>query len=177
MGLNQQQLGEQVGASRQTISLIERGDYHPSVLLALRIAKVFGAQLEEVFYLQEEEHADLFAGAIAHRFFDVVARPVAEQAIDPAHQLPLGLAAELRLAVEGPAHQPVGIGDRHNAAGDHLAAERVALADFLHIRRDAVVQRGNGGRHPVALLGVVAKFVRVAKSVILCGNFAPHELL
>lgn len=55
-GLNQQQLGEQVGASRQTISLIERGDYHPSVLLALRIAKVFGAQLEEVFYLQEEEH-------------------------------------------------------------------------------------------------------------------------
>ena len=55
-GLNQQQLGEQVGASRQTISLIERGDYHPSVLLALRIARVFGAPLEEVFYLQEEEH-------------------------------------------------------------------------------------------------------------------------
>ena len=54
-GLNQQQLGEQVGASRQTISLIERGDYHPSVLLALRIARVFGAQLEEIFYLQEEE--------------------------------------------------------------------------------------------------------------------------
>jgi putative transcriptional regulator len=54
-GLNQQQLGEQVGASRQTISLIERGDYHPSVLLALRIARVFGAPLEEVFYLQEEE--------------------------------------------------------------------------------------------------------------------------
>lgn len=54
--LNQQQLGEQVGASRQTISLIERGDYHPSVLLALRIARVFGAPLEEVFYLQEEEH-------------------------------------------------------------------------------------------------------------------------
>ncbi|MBC5580696.1 helix-turn-helix transcriptional regulator [Anaerofilum sp. BX8] len=54
-GLNQQQLGGQVGASRQTISLIERGDYHPSVLLALRIARVFDVPLEEVFYLTGEE--------------------------------------------------------------------------------------------------------------------------
>ena len=51
-GLNQQQLGGQVGASRQTI---ERGDYHPSVLLALRIARVFDVPLEEVFYLTGEE--------------------------------------------------------------------------------------------------------------------------
>ena len=54
LGLNQQQLGQLVGASRQTISLIERGDYHPSVLLALRIARVFGAPLEEVFFLEGE---------------------------------------------------------------------------------------------------------------------------
>ena len=37
LGLNQQQLGSLVGASRQTISLIERGDYSPSVTLALKI--------------------------------------------------------------------------------------------------------------------------------------------
>ena len=55
LGLNQQQLGQLVGASRQTISLIERGDYHPSVLLALRIARVFGAPLEEVFFLEGED--------------------------------------------------------------------------------------------------------------------------
>lgn len=54
MGLNQQQLGQLVGASRQTISLIERGDYHPSVLLALRIARVFGVPLEEIFFLEGE---------------------------------------------------------------------------------------------------------------------------
>ena len=54
LGLNQQQLGQLVGASRQTISLIERGDYHPSVLLALRIARVFGAPLEEIFFLEGE---------------------------------------------------------------------------------------------------------------------------
>ena len=54
-GLNQQELGSLVGASRQTVSLIERGDYNPSVTLALRIARVFEKPLEEVFYLTEEE--------------------------------------------------------------------------------------------------------------------------
>lgn len=56
-GLNQQELGTLVGASRQTISLIERGDYNPSITLALRIAKVFEKPVEEVFYLTEEEQA------------------------------------------------------------------------------------------------------------------------
>lgn len=47
------------GVSRQTISLIERGDYSPSVTLALTIAKVCGASVEEIFYLQEEtEHEE-----------------------------------------------------------------------------------------------------------------------
>ena len=55
--LNQQQLGQLVGASRQTISLIERGDYNPSITLALRIAQVFETPVEEVFYLTGEEEA------------------------------------------------------------------------------------------------------------------------
>ena len=54
-GINQQELGKLVGVSRQTISLIERGDYSPSVTLALTIAKVCGVTVEDVFYLQEEE--------------------------------------------------------------------------------------------------------------------------
>lgn len=54
-GLNQQELGALVGASRQTISLIERGDYNPSITLALKIAKVFDKPVEEVFYLTGEE--------------------------------------------------------------------------------------------------------------------------
>ena len=54
-GLNQQQLGSLVGASRQTISLIERGDYNPSITLALRISQVFQVPVEQVFYLTEEE--------------------------------------------------------------------------------------------------------------------------
>ena len=56
MGLNQQELGRLVGASRQTISLIERGDYSPSVTLALKISKVFGVQVEDIFdYIPDEE--------------------------------------------------------------------------------------------------------------------------
>lgn len=54
-GLNQQELGIRVGASRQTISLIERGDYNPSITLALRISQVFQVPVEQVFYLTEEE--------------------------------------------------------------------------------------------------------------------------
>ena len=50
------EMGRLCGVSRQTISLIERGDYSPSVTLALTIAKVCGVTVEEVFYLQEEDN-------------------------------------------------------------------------------------------------------------------------
>lgn len=53
--VNQQELGKLVGASRQTISLIERGDYSPSVTLAFKIAKVFNATVDEVFSYEEDE--------------------------------------------------------------------------------------------------------------------------
>ena len=54
-GLNQADLGKLVGVSRQTISLIERGDYNPSVTVALTIAKVLGVDINEVFSLEESD--------------------------------------------------------------------------------------------------------------------------
>ncbi len=54
LGINQQTLGQLVGVSRQTISLIERGDYSPSVTLALRIAKTCNVQVEDIFELKED---------------------------------------------------------------------------------------------------------------------------
>lgn len=54
LGINQQSLGQLVGASRQTISLIERGDYSPSVTLALRIAKTCNVNVEDIFELEED---------------------------------------------------------------------------------------------------------------------------
>lgn len=55
LGVNQAELGKLVGASRQTISLIERGDYSPSVTLALKIAKVCDTSVEDIFSYEEEE--------------------------------------------------------------------------------------------------------------------------
>ncbi len=55
IGVNQQEMGALVGTSRQTISQIERGDYSPSVTLALKIAKVCNASVEDIFEYQEEE--------------------------------------------------------------------------------------------------------------------------
>ena len=55
LGINQQELGRRVGASRPTISLIERGDYSPSVTLALKIAKECNASVEEIFRYEEGE--------------------------------------------------------------------------------------------------------------------------
>ncbi len=58
LNINQQQLGSMVNASRQTISLIERGDYSPSVTLALKIAKCFDAKVEDIFEYYEEEEGE-----------------------------------------------------------------------------------------------------------------------
>ena len=54
LGVNQQELGALAGVSRQTISLIERGDYSPSVTLALKIAKICNVTVEDIFTYTEE---------------------------------------------------------------------------------------------------------------------------
>lgn len=54
LGVNQQDMGKLVGVSRQTISQIERGDYSPSVMLALKIAKVCNATVEDIFEYEED---------------------------------------------------------------------------------------------------------------------------
>ena len=53
-GLSQTELGKLCGVSRQTISSIERGDYHPSVVLALRIAQIFNLSVENLFCWEDE---------------------------------------------------------------------------------------------------------------------------
>ena len=53
--VNQTEMGNLVGVSRQTISQIERGDYSPSVTLALKIAKVLNVSVEEIFSYEEEK--------------------------------------------------------------------------------------------------------------------------
>jgi putative transcriptional regulator len=54
--MTQQDLAEKVQVSRQTINSIEAGKYVPSTVLALKIAKVFGVALEEIFELEESDY-------------------------------------------------------------------------------------------------------------------------
>ena len=53
--VNQTEMGNLVGVSWQTISQIERGDYSPSVTLALKIAKVLNVSVEDIFSYEEEK--------------------------------------------------------------------------------------------------------------------------
>ena len=56
LGINQAQMGKLAGVSRQTIGLIERGDYSPSVTLALKLAQICQVQVEDIFsYLEDED--------------------------------------------------------------------------------------------------------------------------
>jgi len=51
--ITQGELAEQVGVSRQTINSMESNKYVPSTILALKIARVFGKSLEQVFMLED----------------------------------------------------------------------------------------------------------------------------
>lgn len=54
--MKQQELAEQVGATRQTISLIEKGEYNPSLKLCLAICYALDKTLDEVFWIGENDY-------------------------------------------------------------------------------------------------------------------------
>jgi putative transcriptional regulator len=51
--MTQEQLAQKVAVTRQTIIALEAGKYLPSLFLAIRIARVFNKQVEEVFVIGE----------------------------------------------------------------------------------------------------------------------------
>lgn len=53
--MTQQQLAEAVGVSRQTVNAIESGRFIPSTVLALKVARLFGKPVEEIFILEDED--------------------------------------------------------------------------------------------------------------------------
>jgi putative transcriptional regulator len=55
-GLTQQELGDWVGVSRQTIVSLEKGRYNPSLLLAHRLAAFFGKTIEDLFLFDDALH-------------------------------------------------------------------------------------------------------------------------
>lgn len=53
--MTQQELADKVGVTRQTIMAMEQNRYNPSLALAIRIARTFNKQVEEVFHLEDTQ--------------------------------------------------------------------------------------------------------------------------
>ncbi|WP_318036625.1 helix-turn-helix transcriptional regulator [Dethiobacter alkaliphilus] len=54
--LTQEELAEKVGVTRQTIGLIEKEKYNPTIALGLKLSKVLNKSLDQLFWLEEDEH-------------------------------------------------------------------------------------------------------------------------
>lgn len=52
---SQEELAEKLGVSRQTIISIEKGKYNPSLPLAMIMARLFHAKVEDIFILEEDD--------------------------------------------------------------------------------------------------------------------------
>ena len=53
--MTQAELAERVDVSRQAINAIETGKFIPSAVLAIKLARVFGKSVEDIFIIQEDE--------------------------------------------------------------------------------------------------------------------------
>lgn len=53
-GMTQQQLAAALEVSRQTVISLESGKYNPSLLLAHRLAVLFGLKIEDLFEFEED---------------------------------------------------------------------------------------------------------------------------
>ncbi|MBO9684862.1 MAG: helix-turn-helix transcriptional regulator [Flavisolibacter sp.] len=54
-GITQEQLAKMAGVSRQSIISIEKGQYVPTTILALKLAEVLSVKMEELFVLEKSD--------------------------------------------------------------------------------------------------------------------------
>lgn len=59
VGVTQEELARASDVSRQTIGAIEKGDYNPSTVLALRLSTLLGTSMDELFWLPDEAAEEL----------------------------------------------------------------------------------------------------------------------
>jgi putative transcriptional regulator len=50
LGLSQAELAKRVGVSRQTINMIENGSYNPTIELCIKLCRVLGVTLNDIFW-------------------------------------------------------------------------------------------------------------------------------
>jgi len=56
-GIKQEELAEKLEVSRQTVGSLENGRYNPSIILAIKIARFFDMNVEEIFIYEEDSNA------------------------------------------------------------------------------------------------------------------------
>ncbi len=56
--IKQEELADALEVSRQTIGSLENGRYNPSILLAFKIARYFGMNIEDIFIYEDEKDED-----------------------------------------------------------------------------------------------------------------------
>jgi putative transcriptional regulator len=54
LGMTQSQLADQVGVARVSILSIEKGHFIPTIETALRISRVLGVPVEEIFWIKDD---------------------------------------------------------------------------------------------------------------------------
>ncbi len=57
-GFTQQELAERTGVTRQTIGLIENEKHNPTIALGLNLSRELGRSLDELFWLEADDHGD-----------------------------------------------------------------------------------------------------------------------
>ena len=57
-GFRQEDMAKKLGVSRQTIIAVENDKYNPTLELAMKMARLLGRRVEEIFFLEEEEEKE-----------------------------------------------------------------------------------------------------------------------
>lgn len=58
LNISQTELAGRVGVTRQTIGLIEAGEFNPSIKLCVAICKALGVTLNDLFWEEDEDEAE-----------------------------------------------------------------------------------------------------------------------
>ena len=58
LDMSQTELAKKTGVTRQTIGLIEAGEFNPSIKLCIAICKALGVKLDDIFWEDEDDEVE-----------------------------------------------------------------------------------------------------------------------
>ena len=116
----------------------------------------------------------LAARTFAHLFVDEIAFFVGEEGVGPGDGPVGGLVLELRLAVDGDAHEPAGVADRDDAAGGGAVGQELPFGERFEQLAELRPSGGDGEGFPFAFVDVTAEDFGLAEGGVFPGDFLPE---